>query len=584
MLASSGKNSPHKQIVAGSPPERSNSFSGKASSPCAISRNGSGNSASGYSSLASSPNTRGNGFSLASMSCSTVASSPVANIPDAVTQRTILEQFFERRFVEGEFWYIIIAEWLEQLKRFLGMQTRKFYHQQRVQPGPIFTRRDYAHTVDVVHEDAWRMLVQWYGVAEGHKPMKLVVYNYSRAPDLEHNQNSFKVMLCNALIEDFQIMRFSKMEKVGHIEWKIRELYMIPSTQKTRLWAKADCDSEWQTLFFRDKSIGKCLEIDSDFTRPIIAMEISNGDNVWQNNPEGTETIDTQPSGPLYQHCIFEDVTSTWEIDIHDQIDNLGKDFMEKLHLNFSAFVQRAKDYVDIRENQLRDRERLVTERETSVEMRMDKVTEKEEELSKDEMALKKKMQDFESYQKCIEKTFAEKVENKEESLKQKIEEFEKNKKEFEEEQERFRDELKRMAEMNKIQDNRIKLDIGGIQFTTSLLTLRKDMTSMLAAMFSGRHLLKTENDGSYFIDRDGTHFRYILNYLRDGGLKEGTLPMTNETALKELLIEAEYYQLIDLIDCLQNILQKKEDRYTNEKETENVKDEEKEKETETIE
>uniref|UniRef100_A0A0L8HI33 Uncharacterized protein n=1 Tax=Octopus bimaculoides TaxID=37653 RepID=A0A0L8HI33_OCTBM len=62
MLASSGKNSPHKQIVAGSPPERSNSFSGKASSPCAISRTGSGNSASGYSSLASSPNTRGNGF------------------------------------------------------------------------------------------------------------------------------------------------------------------------------------------------------------------------------------------------------------------------------------------------------------------------------------------------------------------------------------------------------------------------------------------------------------------------------------------------------------------------------------------
>jgi hypothetical protein len=43
--------------------------------------------------------------------------------------------------------------------------------------------------------------------------------------------------------------------------------------------------------------------------------------------------------------------------------------------------------------------------------------------------------------------------------------------------------------------------------------------------MFSGRHQLKTESDGSHFIDRDGTHFRYILNYLRDGCLKEGTIP-----------------------------------------------------------
>ena len=76
----------------------------------------------------------------------------------------------------------------------------------------------------------------------------------------------------------------------------------------------------------------------------------------------------------------------------------------------------------------------------------------------------------------------------------------------------------------------------------------------MLAAMFSGRHALKTESDGSYFIDRDGTHFRHVLNYLRDGCIKEGTLP-GNETVLRELLTEAEYFQLSGLSDILSTML-----------------------------
>ena len=44
----------------------------------------------------------------------------------------------------------------------------------------------------------------------------------------------------------------------------------------------------------------------------------------------------------------------------------------------------------------------------------------------------------------------------------------------------------------------------------------------MLAVMFSGRHSLVREADGSFFLDRDGTHFRYILNFLRDGGFRDG--------------------------------------------------------------
>ena len=61
-----------------------------------------------------------------------------------------------------------------------------------------------------------------------------------------------------------------------------------------------------------------------------------------------------------------------------------------------------------------------------------------------------------------------------------------------------------------------IPLNVGRYSFVTTLSTLTKDKDSMLAAMFSGRHELDTDSEGRYFIDRDGTYFKYILNYLRD--------------------------------------------------------------------
>ena len=66
----------------------------------------------------------------------------------------------------------------------------------------------------------------------------------------------------------------------------------------------------------------------------------------------------------------------------------------------------------------------------------------------------------------------------------------------------------------------------------------------MLHAMFSGRFDTKPDEDGTYFIDRDGTHFRYILNYLRTGEL---VVP-DDKTVRHELLIEAKFYQVEGII------------------------------------
>ena len=92
-----------------------------------------------------------------------------------------------------------------------------------------------------------------------------------------------------------------------------------------------------------------------------------------------------------------------------------------------------------------------------------------------------------------------------------------------------------------------VKLNVGGQYFTTSLQTLTRDPNSMLGAIFSGRHKLETTEDGSFFIDRDGTYFRFILNYLRNGEL---ILP-EGATFLEELKAEARFYQLQGLLNEL---------------------------------
>jgi len=49
-----------------------------------------------------------------------------------------------------------------------------------------------------------------------------------------------------------------------------------------------------------------------------------------------------------------------------------------------------------------------------------------------------------------------------------------------------------------------------------------------------------TDQNGNIFIDRDGSQFRLILNFLRDGSC---SLPST-DLAVEELLVEAQYYRV----------------------------------------
>ncbi len=65
-------------------------------------------------------------------------------------------------------------------------------------------------------------------------------------------------------------------------------------------------------------------------------------------------------------------------------------------------------------------------------------------------------------------------------------------KQEFEHEKEKFEKEKEKIKEFNKAQKDIISLNVGGKTFSTTRKTLCVQPDSMLAAMFSGRHVLET--------------------------------------------------------------------------------------------
>lgn len=101
--------------------------------------------------------------------------------------------------------------------------------------------------------------------------------------------------------------------------------------------------------------------------------------------------------------------------------------------------------------------------------------------------------------------------------------------------------------------DSIVKLNVGGVIYLTSETTLKSksERLNYFDALLSGK-FSPTMIDGAYFIDRDGSIFQYILNYLRSGHycFKISEIPL--EISLYQLQEEANFYLIEDLITLIE--------------------------------
>ncbi|KAL0048519.1 hypothetical protein WJX82_004995 [Trebouxia sp. C0006] len=93
--------------------------------------------------------------------------------------------------------------------------------------------------------------------------------------------------------------------------------------------------------------------------------------------------------------------------------------------------------------------------------------------------------------------------------------------------------------------EDRMHVNVGGDLLGTYKQTLAAEPHSLLARLGQpSAQRDTTDQNGNIFIDRDGSQFRLILNFLRDGSC---CLPSADQ-AIEELLIEAQYYRVLGLV------------------------------------
>ena len=96
---------------------------------------------------------------------------------------------------------------------------------------------------------------------------------------------------------------------------------------------------------------------------------------------------------------------------------------------------------------------------------------------------------------------------------------------------------------------DKIRINIGGTLFESKRATL--DKCPYFRRVLNPAARTHFEMDGSIFIDRDATHFRHILNYLRDGEVPNYLTPAD----VDQLIREAKFYEMTEMVLQLRSLI-----------------------------
>ena len=526
--------------------------------------------------------------------------------PSLSTQRKIMQSLSRSNINCGDFWdYAVSEAWLKSWQEATN-QVNEGQSDAQPQSGfdsyahvsadghettdhedsKVILRSVYMSEIDSenawIPESQWKLYVSWFGLDPKHTLLRRpFVSLYMSLDPLWSNCGNYVI---SDKVLDFlpvwvgdldevigrntkHLLQVFAWDNFGHIEQQIRRILSMNKKKTVRLWINIHDESSdllIEPVYRPDQSliskvseampsIVKLMERREKQQPPYVTkvegaekagirkalanewfgskiLSISIGleeigldmkagtANMWDSCTDVQEGFDSIVTISSIRNE-WDDVLATYFDTYMEEMGNKTNDIKDKLLCSARNIVGEKLEELDNIRDDYERRFALIEQREAMASKREQTIKEQEEDLSKRLSRFKTGLQEFQARQ-------------------QKLDE-----------------DLKRIESQNRIAESRVTLNIGGNMFTTSIITLTKKEDSLLATMFNGRHNLQREADGSFFIDRDGTNFRFVLNYLRDGESSVDIIP-DNVKLLQELVSEAEFYRLPNLKVLLEKKLE----------------------------
>lgn len=490
--------------------------------------------------------------------------------PPISIQKRILDKI-DKVDATDQWMYGVSKQWMEEFRKQFEGSPETVTTANELTCSPLKSDLKVDRNV-FLSEKWWKILVTWYGIEKECSMIRHpVISSYMTIVhgSIQHSVLSKKeadyieistCMFTN--IDDkssYRAVTLYAWDSFEFLEYQIRKRLAFSSKVKVRLWLIVQENGNEIVFDNLEKVSGSVVAKLSEYLTWLSEF-LSKRDQQTTSKSNGVRdpflfterkvqiVVAIEPLAfDLYQSGKDADGWMQYDVDLGGECDSIVtlatiNNHWDEIFTN--CLDELTREITDI----------TLDKRATLINTAKDIVNEKISQTNIIQVEMENKIKQSDEKDKLLMKKERE-IKEREDELKQKLVQYKEGLDSFMKEKCRLELEWKKVQEQNIITDSQITLDIGGEKFTTSLTTLTNVQDSVFVHLFCGTYIAKPGKDGSFFFDRDGIHFRHILNYLRNGPKAIASIP-NEESVLEEILSEAKYYILPELEALIQQKLE----------------------------
>ncbi|XP_037094865.1 ubiquitin carboxyl-terminal hydrolase 15-like [Pollicipes pollicipes] len=234
-------------------------------------------------------------------------------LPSLQEQKNVIFKLSQTPLKTGATWYLIDTVWFKQWKRYVGYEERDtaLMGQPSAFPGPIdnspLMKEDDSGDIndqmldsvdyELLPEEAWNRLQQWYTLAAGQRPIaRKVIESGVFMKQTKVEVYLLELKLCENSNLDHQITKaFSKEDTIGDLERTMRELFDAPTGRESRVWNRYTTNT-YEQLADRQATISSA----GLYVGQIIVLEVQNEDGTWPRpRPSSSGALSSLSNGSM---------------------------------------------------------------------------------------------------------------------------------------------------------------------------------------------------------------------------------------------------------------------------------------------